>query len=742
MNPRRNQSRSDGRPNRVYAAARTYPLPQQHPVHPLDQQRMLHGILQTRHYDIRGRAGALGPQGRPDTATGETPQASPSASPEDLPAMDPANRELAEAASAAAALVREAQRLEGGGTVPPEIAASLTALQHLSVPELGKGPFAAGHLLFLSDVYSPGDKQVELRKVPVVFQRFVTLGRSVAVFEMEAGGPPFSALLPGLHHLRLGFGAIEAPRQDSDKQQPQLSGLGPSPDAVSAAAVVGESQVRRAFQVAERILQSDFASVKDASRRSALLLPLYAVYIPRHGQSYAWVGPVVFSPSAAITSAYVCTLQDILSPSAARERKTHVLFPPPPPEAQTETPGAPAPPAQDKKSNSERSTINLPADGSRPNTGATSATTALARSPVAPKAPEALSAAAREYICERLLRGVSSLHSAGLALGRNLTLEGVVVAADGKVYLSDLENVATATDSEPCAAALPLSPPYAPPATPVQLLHAAVPLSAAVEPEVPGQLSSAPNRLPPPSGAASTAAGLPLAAPPNVPTPPAVCPIGVKGIDSRQKSESLQLGILLLQILSGGTLPRNLPKFLPPAQVLDALSSHLQTQQQHVHEQQIQQQIQQQHVQEQQIQQQQQQIQQQKQQQQQQIQQQKQQQQQHILQQIQQQQQQPVQEMVPIYPHQTPERYWQEDTCNSFEGTLSPLGAAIAELARQELNPKWTKCISGLLGCEGGGPLTAVEAANLVFSSADGTFPRGAGAEAQPQDTKTPAKQT
>ncbi|OEH75415.1 hypothetical protein cyc_04355 [Cyclospora cayetanensis] len=664
MNPRRNQSRSDGRPNRVYAAARTYPLPQQHPVHPLDQQRMLHGILQTRHYDIRGRAGALGPQGRPDTATGETPQASPSASPEDLPAMDPANRELAEAASAAAALVREAQRLEGGGTVPPEIAASLTALQHLSVPELGKGPFAAGHLLFLSDVYSPGDKQVELRKVPVVFQRFVTLGRSVAVFEMEAGGPPFSALLPGLHHLRLGFGAIEAPRQDSDKQQPQLSGLGPSPDAVSAAAVVGESQVRRAFQVAERILQSDFASVQDASRRSALLLPLYAVYIPRHGQSYAWVGPVVFSPSAAITSAYVCTLQDILSPSAARERKTHVLFPPPPPEAQTETPGAPAPPAQDKKSNSERSTINLPADGSRPNTGATSATTALARSPVAPKAPEALSAAAREYICERLLRGVSSLHSAGLALGRNLTLEGVVVAADGKVYLSDLENVATATDSEPCAAALPLSPPYAPPATPVQLLHAAVPLSAAVEPEVPGQLSSAPNRLPPPSGAASTAAGLPLAAPPNVPTPPAVCPIGVKGIDSRQKSESLQLGILLLQILSGGTLPRNLPKFLPPAQ------------------------------------------------------------------------------MVPIYPHQTPERYWQEDTCNSFEGTLSPLGAAIAELARQELNPKWTKCISGLLGCEGGGPLTAVEAANLVFSSADGTFPRGAGAEAQPQDTKTPAKQT
>ena len=278
----------------------------------------------------------------------------------------------------------------------PEAVACLTALQHLSRPELGKHVVEAPFEILLAEIFTPGGKQVQVRQVAGTLRHFVKATSRAAVFELHANGPPFNLFMPGPHHLRLGFGHLHARQENA------------LPSEVMEAAAAGGRNVERSFQILERLMQDGYPTVGEAIESSGLLLPMYAVEVPCFGQAYAWVGNTVFSQTASITPAYQCTLQQLIEP--AKESSDSV--------------GSPG--------------------------QAASTSVILERA--------SLSIAAREFAALRILRAVCKLHTLGFSHG-DITTQSIVIAEDGNVYLSDLEGAVTFGDSERCQTPpLPMTP--------------------------------------------------------------------------------------------------------------------------------------------------------------------------------------------------------------------------------------------------------------------------------------------
>lgn len=377
----------------------------------------------------------------------------------------------------------------GGRRRAPEQATSLeesisvSAMQFLALPQLEKRDVRAADIV-LAKVSSLGMAQLQLFQVTESFKHFVEKTPQVAVFEMQATSFPFAAIIPALHHLRVGFGTLDKQAADS-------------PAAVLKAAGVGRNGVETTFKVLNKIMQLGYPSTDDAIETTALLLPIYSVDVSSFNQKYAWVGNTVFSPVAAITPAYECTFEGIIA--------------------------------------------NTPKTASILGSSQEMASTTAYLQP--------LSVQSRERVALRILLAVCNLHSVGLVHG-NITTQSIVVSASGNIYLSNLESSKAADDVEPCQLSASQTPPV---------------VSSPVKDDLHGQPESA-------SGSqASTEAPMnsvhirqavtpeqPAATSTN--SPDGLCIIGSERIQQKIADESFQLGAILFQVLSEGSVPMTIKR--------------------------------------------------------------------------------------------------------------------------------------------------------------------------------------
>ncbi|KAL8443653.1 hypothetical protein Emed_006671 [Eimeria media] len=415
-----------------------------------------------------------------------------------------AMRELAAAAESTAAAEKS---LSSNQPVSPEARESLTALRYLSLPQLDTQALEVPCKIIFAEISTPIERQVQVKRVAASMTRFVGETDRVAIFEVHVSDPLFASLFQGPHHLRLGYSPVERDQAFYN------------PTAVLNAALKGGKPTKAILRVLEKCMQLGYANAVEASRLTALLLPIYVAKIPRFEQKFAWVGGKVYFPTATLSPAFVCSLADLL------------LLPSTAPSVS---------PAENLTS-------------------------------TAPTQLPGLSVAAREYAAFRILTAVCKLHSLGTVHG-DLTLRSIVVTRDGDVLLSALESARfvplNASSKSSLSAATD---------TPTDLQADRTNTNNAEEPLTASEV-------------AAPAGGVPVAVQPTLSSNDSSAG-GLLDPQQELAQESVQLGMLLLQVLSGGTLPSALTEtgnaaesiqasqqggLFPPSEVVSSAAMELQ----------------------------------------------------------------------------------------------------------------------------------------------------------------------
>ncbi|KAL8437955.1 hypothetical protein ACSSS7_000605 [Eimeria intestinalis] len=215
-------------------------------------------------------------------------------------ALDP-EAAMGELATAAGSIAAETQ-LSANRPVPPEARESLTALRYLTLPQLDTQAVEIPFKIIFAEIATPGEKQVQVKRVTASMTRFVGETAHVAVFEVQASDPLFARLLHGPHHLRLGYSPLAWDQVSNN------------PTAVLNAAIEGGKPTKASLSVLEKCMKRGFANAFEASESTALLLPIYVAEIPRFDQKFAWVGGKVFSPTATLSPPFVCALEGLMRP--------------------------------------------------------------------------------------------------------------------------------------------------------------------------------------------------------------------------------------------------------------------------------------------------------------------------------------------------------------------------------------------------------------------------------------------
>ncbi|KAL8431028.1 hypothetical protein Efla_007612 [Eimeria flavescens] len=389
--------------------------------------------------------------------------------------------EMKELAAAVNALA-EAKKLLPSQALPPEAKEALTALQYLTLPQLDQHAEGERTQVVFAELFTPGDKQVRLKQVAASVVRYVAQNSRVVIWEVQAAPSPVASFLPGSQHLRLGFTPLQG---------------GKTPDSQSVLIAAAEDGARRA-DTAVKILQSflkrGFPDAAAASRQTALLFPTFVAEIPRFGQPFAWVGKRVFATLATLSPAFSCSVKELLTQTAA---------------------------------------------------GLAAATEEATTPPLAAVQPlPPLSVAAREFIALRLLTSVYNLHALDFVHDA-LSLQAVVLTAEGNVFLSNLESASFVSPDESCQASSP--PSSSKPATSLQ----AQPLSSSSE-----------------SPAAPAASPADFQKPIGQEDKEAACLLGP---EKTLANESVMLGMLLFQVLANGRLPFGLTTGAAAAEALLAM---------------------------------------------------------------------------------------------------------------------------------------------------------------------------